>query len=624
MPQDIFYFAWVDPDEEFDPEVHNRNDDNVFSFDFNHDEGDFAALDVVLKNPRIGLLNAGRKQWVIFSYAHAGTVYPIFRGRIVGIPSNVFDTLVTLQFTARPVDFVDQKTTLADSMKVLPFYDSIFISPDSWDDPDTVLEGYSKLWWIDPVSLTVDTSDILIGEDGTEVVTESQHGRDGMEVTLNQPPCRAVTMTATIPWQQVAIGNVDITPEIKIHMGAGLDGIISTYTGPGLMDDWPKPGDDFTDGWSVGIGFTKDLSGIYPTEVIPDIFSWQGTVPILPRGSIVFPLKVTGEYHSGEKAGFNFQFELVIAALTYMNQKLEVNYARATDMGQTITFTLLASQQAIATLPGDDEAIAINLSANPVSDPTEDQSIPLYDPRARDYAHTPRGLQSIEYLLLVARATLLAKARAVQTTFQMLSFQNSMRLMSLRKNVVLHDHRLPGGQAAGKLIKLHLAMDGDTGAPLAEFTIASAIGYGDSVAADDGTPSYVDEGYMDRECQVYTDQVFVLDTSDIAYSISDYAQFDDGIDFIKGLNRGNAIKTFAVANTPDIQKAGLLELIGTDDFGNKVVDQSAVQSYLQAHPTQFTVRMVPMGTGPFNQEVVISLADLVIPKQIDLEAASND
>jgi pantothenate kinase len=52
-------------------------------------------------------------------------------------------------------------------------------------------------------------------------------------------------------------------------------------------------------------------------------------------------------------------------------------------------------------------------------------------------------------------------------------------------------------------------------------------------------------------------------------------------------------------------------------------DQSAISSVLQTIPTKITAQLVPMEGGPYKQEVVISVSDLIVPKQIDLEAPSN-
>ena len=54
---------------------------------------------------------------------------PLFFGRLVGIPTNILAEVVTLTFVAKPVDFLEQKFAMAETLKVLPWYDPIFIDP---------------------------------------------------------------------------------------------------------------------------------------------------------------------------------------------------------------------------------------------------------------------------------------------------------------------------------------------------------------------------------------------------------------------------------------------------------------------------------------------------------------
>jgi hypothetical protein len=58
----MFYFAWVDASETaFDPTIHNREDEDMFGFSVEHAEGEFAGLEIEIKNPRISLLAPARK-----------------------------------------------------------------------------------------------------------------------------------------------------------------------------------------------------------------------------------------------------------------------------------------------------------------------------------------------------------------------------------------------------------------------------------------------------------------------------------------------------------------------------------------------------------------------------------
>ena len=164
-----FFLAFVDPTETtFGPE-HERFDADVFSLSIDHQEGEFASLTVDIRNPRVGLLNAGRKQWAWLAWDGGETVgaVPLFFGRLVGIPQDLQGELVRLDFIARPADYVAQQAALGATLKVAPYYDRVFIDPSRFDDPDALLEARTALWHIGRVDHVVSISDILQGEDGT-------------------------------------------------------------------------------------------------------------------------------------------------------------------------------------------------------------------------------------------------------------------------------------------------------------------------------------------------------------------------------------------------------------------------------------------------------------------------
>ena len=306
----------------------------------------------------------------------------------------------------------------------------------------------------------------------------------------------------------------------------------------------------------------------------------------------------------------------MIAQLGYAVRDLSITYSADREFGQIVTFTLLTAQQSIVTLPGDDEALILTLNANKVSDLDYFHNLPMGDVQKRDYVHSARGMQSIEYLLLVARAHLCSKSRAVEVQIKT-GFKQALRAMSLRKATLVDDPRLPGGQAVGKNITVTLSLNGEDGAATGTITIACCVGYGGSYTSSPGTPAYVDTGYMDN-VQQFTGQIVVTDTADIAWTVTNPAFFDDGLDFMAGLTADNAVLAMSVINTAASQEAALAGFIN-----NANVDQSAVAAILQNIPTQVSVQMKPMKGGPFQQEVVISVSDLIVPKQIDLEAPSN-
>lgn len=246
----MIYFAWVDPTDSTFNSSFERSDEHVFTLKREHREGQIPSLDIEIRNPRVGLLHTGRKVWAWVSWRNpSGTVIPLFFGRLVGVPTNMFAEFVTLQFVAKAVDYVKQKQTTAETMKIRPYWDPVFLDPQKRDDPDSILEGWAKLWHVDPVTLKVTASSILVGEDGNEVFTG--HGDaiyDSVSVKLNQPPLVAVQVDASVSWDQTAIGTLD--------MGTYT---VATYSGDGLIKEWPKPLTNLGAGWSVQYSRASDI-----------------------------------------------------------------------------------------------------------------------------------------------------------------------------------------------------------------------------------------------------------------------------------------------------------------------------------------------------------------------------
>src|ERR1035437_2946794 len=151
-----FTFYWAEETETtFNATTMNVLDEEILSFDIKHDEGQIPTLDIIIKNPRIGLLAPGRKVWAWLAWYNGTTLVPLFFGVLVSMPTSTFQEKVTLQFIARSPRFVANEQHLAETMKGQPYYDPVFLEPGKRDDPDTILEGWSALWHIDRMSLAI-------------------------------------------------------------------------------------------------------------------------------------------------------------------------------------------------------------------------------------------------------------------------------------------------------------------------------------------------------------------------------------------------------------------------------------------------------------------------------------
>src|SRR4051812_18406017 len=136
---------------------------------------------------------------------------------------------------------------------------------------------------------------------------------------------------------------------------------------------------------------------------------------------------------------------------------------------------------------GNDVSVAPSGPSSPPPAP------PIGDLNRRSYFPSDRGMQSLQYVVQLARAQIVARARAVKIKWKC-TFGRAANL-SLRRNGLLHDRRIPGGQAVGKIVGYALSLTG--GEASGEVTIACCIGYGGAIAAAPGAPCYVVQGYVD-------------------------------------------------------------------------------------------------------------------------------
>src|SRR6185436_1945120 len=208
---------------------------------------------------RIGLLGPDRKIWAWFAL-DCGPDLIRFRGRLVGIPTSIFEDLVTLEFVARPFDVVAQKEALADTLRVLPYYDPVVLDKERRKDPDVVLEGYTKVWHYDRETHVITVSDEMTGEDGlVEFDGGSEAGKvfwDGLGLTLASGPLTRVDVNAEFTWTQQARGTVDLTSYLISHWPGSERGEIPSLNAA----DWPKHGTSLGDGWEVAESTATDLA----------------------------------------------------------------------------------------------------------------------------------------------------------------------------------------------------------------------------------------------------------------------------------------------------------------------------------------------------------------------------
>jgi hypothetical protein len=531
-----FYFAYVDDGSvAFDAETHALKDERVYSVSYEQKEAGLAELTLRLKNPRVGLLAPSRKRWLWASYKIGeGAVTPYFFGRIVGMPDNVQEELLTALYVAHPNDFQTQKLALAETLKEFPYWDDVWVDPERRTDPDVVLEARPARWHVDPVTHEVTVSHINAGEDGTVVVDVDAQYYPSLNYGYVETPLMKVRVEAGVDWHQVAFGHVDLTqPLLQAFAAAGSPaGLVTSFTGQGLQADWPLPGDSIGGGWSHG--YSNVGSPNIPTsgdDALP-----KRRVPLGRRTSVLSRVPSFFGGDSDEVVNVNVLepnegedelFSVPFYRWSFAPPQFTVAYNADRVRSEALVFELEADVQEVMADNTDSFEI-ITINSNAVSE-VIDEEPPIGDNRRRSYFNTQRGRRSLEYLIALAAHRLLVKARCVRVSLD-IPF-SVLETVSCRKNMQVIDPRLPGGEVVGKIVHYGFTLDGRTGRLVSNVTLASTVGKGNSLPeADPGDPTWAEEGVFELGIQEYTGGQTVALPGAVLYD--DYAAEieDDGLD----------------------------------------------------------------------------------------------
>lgn len=675
-----FFFAWTDISTGVTPTFdsnYEREDEEIVSFKVEQQEGDCATLSIDIRNPKIGLLAPGRPLWAWLSYdSGSGGVVPLFFGRLVGVPTNLLAEVVTLQFTAKPLDFNTQKFDLAQTLMVLPWYDPIFIDPklrpridssgQQAGDPDVVLEAYSQLWHIDRLTLQLTTSDILLGEDGLEIFSEAEVPYDSVSIEIGQAPLTSVHVSESVDWSQAATGQIDFGYRY-----------FQCPTGGSIVSSWPKTGAQLAGGWSVVEGYAIDTFNIGGLQTftkhftfenraksheVGDVMSTNLTWTEFPCGGQLFisnvvsqsgsvPSAAVTSYTEGPGAvstdiygntnytatsGISYDpyagidsdsgddkaipmhvsYSQVLIPNWLVNTKLVLGYNAGGKRNETADFTLIADLQSIVALPDATDVVeTLELNGTDVGLPI-DGSIPIVDGTRNAYFPTERGQLSLEYGILRARAHMLMRARAVSLSWDV-PFDRAINL-TCRKNAQLTDSRIPGGVAQGKIIAYSFGADGDAGTMIGNVTVGCAIGHGGTVTVSAGTPDYVAAGYVQAGYQTFTGATGATAAGDVGYSVP-------------VMGPGPLITTLTKEQVtiseevlfPDSSTGhdGYTDWVqvgsDTDKNGN------TIRKFAKFPIMAYRLELLPVDSMAFDNLYDVSVTTLNVPKMIDLEAATT-
>lgn len=581
-----YYLALVGPTDTTFSETFARHDEVVFSFTVSQAEADFCSLSLVIENPSEALLDPGRNQWAWLSMDDGSTdITPLFFGRIVGVPADIQNDLVQVEFLAKPVDFEDQKRALASTLRVAPYFDYAFIDPQMWDDPDTVLEARTDVWHINRTSGAVSISSILAGEDGTIDITADLIPNGGFSLSYNDAPLRKVNLEMRAMWTQQIAGTIDITaPLLAAFQAAGSPpGYVTSYTGQGLYDDWPMEGDSLGNVYEFGP----------QTITVADGKS-------LSRESLSVGVNYDRAPTSDDEKVAKRRMKVSFRRWGFKISS-KVKYAASIDRTEDILFTVYADVQDMVNGTEDEQAETITLSSGALGALTGVGSaaeIPIGDVSRHQFWPIDRGVQAIEFGLTHARALLLRRARAAQITVTV-PFSTAIAA-SCRKSATVHHPKLPGGSATGKIVSYSFGVDGSNGDESGEITIMCLVGKDTSLSATAGTPTWSSADHVGPDWQQFTGRVAYESGIDMAYALPSWSAASPAT---------VGVQSVTVTGGETEQETAL---------SNRFIDIDAACDELNDHHTEVDLHMIPLDTSPRELRYNDSTVTLSIPAGINL------
>ena len=362
-----------------------------------------------------------------------------------------------------------------------------------------------------------------------------------------------VDVQAEYTWTQQARGTVDLTSYLIGAWPGTLNGAIKSYTLTAA--DWPKSGAGLGDGWVVASSTARDLSdhtvksfteSASVTITSPDgstgsssatsTISYIGSYSdLLPYPEVVLKDEWSATYATDDEgllypSSFTRNFSAVrgVFAVQLVQATLVAGYTAERQCTERVSFSLFADVQPILTDPEDGEALRVDdVRSINLSDGGQ-----IGDPRRRSYIATARGNQSLEYLIVLARAHLMKRARVVEIAFA--PKLSRMPEITLRKNLFLVEPRV--NEALGKIIGYSLALDGSDGRIKCEVRFACTIGRGGAAVTTAGTPTYCSTAYAGADYQEFLGRTVLVDSlpdSSVGYQPPIAAPNDDGITLVR-------------------------------------------------------------------------------------------
>jgi hypothetical protein len=496
------YFAWVEKHEEFDFNIHEREDEKIFNLKIIQKEGGIAIAEIEVLNPKAGLLEPSRQKYCYISYRNASQNHVLFKGALIGMPIKLDRELVCLQFTARPEGHGKKLQDFYQTLKTPPFFDDLFIDEQGRDEPVEALEARPALYYFCRKTGNIRLSGLFEGTSHIDLGKEFY--RDSLKVEVGQAPLCAVDVALSVQWKQQAEGYHDLSHIIAAQFPEGL---VNTLTGKDLSARW----------WKAGERVGHSSYRIQVSELEEIIPPSTGGLNLYPKSSIAVwqagehPVPIENIAAKGRQVRFkrswykptlkidwNYQQkrqETLYFTLNHLTQNLVPDNQKRRKLKLTLQ-NIVGENHQWRPLHSYTSGFHVTYKNTLYTCLTPHISQTTFKPELwqkkgkssyvqeqvgrSSFFLTDRGAQAFTHAVEIARTHLAASARAI--TLKITADFDKLHHITTDHTLTLQDDRLPGGAVSGKVIAYSLHADGKTGRRFVNVSLGIAIGFNQRAA----------------------------------------------------------------------------------------------------------------------------------------------
>ena len=464
------FFAWVEKNEVFTPEIHCPEDLRIFKCVIAQRETE-SAVARLLTDSEIGLSEDAytlkNARYGVISFHDGKTAHILMRGKLVHIPRHATDGFLEWELNAEAVDAGAQINQLVEQLKVDPLFEPGFYNKVGLAE---TLESRTEVMCWDRRTGRLALSNIMSGLRHTYITDEILG--DSLVVRMGATPVNAVHVTMEANWQQRHAGVINVAPLIARKF---FRGVINTLTIDALEKSWPREGD------KIGLAKTRRNTGYTVVK------SW---LKRLPKGLNGLPPTTPPLYMSENGK----QPRLKTFSHGWFKACLWVSFEYKQPCREVVDFSVLNGASVAG---GQVRHLHFRLNGDAYLEETS----------APTLLRTNRGHKLLNYAERVAKAHIMGASRQLEVEF-CVPFARLWHV-DLDTTLDVTHEGLPGGRVVGKVVSYQLRATSDSWVVWVKIASCADVGNATEVTehvpvaaefADiDTSDNYVVEDYMETE-----------------------------------------------------------------------------------------------------------------------------